>query len=144
MFSFFFHRYYEGGVSSVYAWDLDDGFAAVILIKKTQDSTKKGQPMKGTWDSIHVVEVMDQGSNAHYKLTSTVMLGIETETDQSGRVNLGGSMTRQVIFFFFLFLFLFFRPLFLIFLLHRPSKGAPSMTKTPMSPTSGAWSRIWR
>jgi len=26
--------YYEGGVSSVYCWDIDDGFAAVILIKK--------------------------------------------------------------------------------------------------------------
>jgi len=79
----------------VYAWDLDDGFAAVILIKKTQDSTKKGQPMKGTWDSIHVVEVQDAGNKANYKLTSTVMLGIETETDQSGRINLGGSLTRQ-------------------------------------------------
>jgi len=95
VFDIYRDLYYEGGVSSVYAWDLDDGFATVILIKKTQDSTKKGQPMKGTWDSIHVMEVQDGGKQAHYKLTSTVMLGIETETDQSGRVNLGGSLTRQ-------------------------------------------------
>ena len=27
--------YYEGGVSSVYTWDTDEGFAAVILIKKS-------------------------------------------------------------------------------------------------------------
>ena len=27
-------RYYEGGVSSVYFWDLDDGFAGVVLLKK--------------------------------------------------------------------------------------------------------------
>jgi len=94
IFDIYRDLYYEGGVASVYAWDLDDGFAAVILIKKTQDSTKKGQPMKGTWDSIHVVEVQD-GKQAHYKLTSTVMLSIETETDQSGRVTLGGSLTRQ-------------------------------------------------
>lgn len=26
--------YYEGGVSSVYFWDLDDGFAGVVLVKK--------------------------------------------------------------------------------------------------------------
>jgi len=26
--------YFEGGVSSVYLWDLDQGFAGVILIKK--------------------------------------------------------------------------------------------------------------
>ena len=29
-----FHRYFEGGVSSVYLWDLDHGFAGVILVKK--------------------------------------------------------------------------------------------------------------
>lgn len=29
------HRYYEGGVSSVYFWDLDDGFAGVVLLKKS-------------------------------------------------------------------------------------------------------------
>jgi len=27
--------YFEGGVSSVYLWDLDGGFAGVILIKKS-------------------------------------------------------------------------------------------------------------
>lgn len=31
-----YNRYYEGGVSSVYCWDLDDGFAACILIKKSK------------------------------------------------------------------------------------------------------------
>lgn len=29
-------RYYEGGVSSVYLWDVDDGFAGVVLLKKCQ------------------------------------------------------------------------------------------------------------
>jgi F-actin-capping protein subunit beta len=95
VFDIYRDLYFEGGVSSVYCWDLDDGFAAVILIKKTQDSTKKGQPMKGTWDSIHVVEVQEGGRNAHYRLTSTVMLTIETETVATGRVSLAGSLTRQ-------------------------------------------------
>lgn len=52
--------------------------------------------MKGTWDSIHVVEVKDQKKNAHYKLTSTVMLSVETENESTGSVNLAGSLTRQV------------------------------------------------
>jgi len=95
VFDIYRDLYFEGGVSSVYCWDLDDGFAACILIKKTQDQSKKGQPMKGTWDSIHVVEVQDNKKNAHYKLTSTVMLGIETETAATGQVNLAGSLTRQ-------------------------------------------------
>ena len=30
------NRYFEGGVSSVYLWDLDDGgFAGVVLLKKS-------------------------------------------------------------------------------------------------------------
>lgn len=45
-------RYYEGGVSSVYFWDLDDGFAGVVLLKKSMyvkgvfrsTSTNWGQP----------------------------------------------------------------------------------------------------
>ena len=38
----------------MYLWDLDHGFAGVILIKKAGDGSMK---IKGCWDSIHVVEV---------------------------------------------------------------------------------------
>lgn len=55
--------------------------------------------MKGTWDSIHVVEVKDNRKNAHYKLTSTVMLSITTDTPSTGSVSLAGSLTRQVNLF---------------------------------------------
>jgi len=87
--------YYEGGVSSVYLWDLDHGFAGVILIKKAGDGSKK---IKGCWDSIHVVEVQEKssGRTAHYKLTSTAMLWLQTNKTGSGTMNLGGSLTRQV------------------------------------------------
>jgi len=86
--------YFEGGVSSVYLWDLDAGFAGVILIKKAGDGSKK---IKGCWDSIHVVEVQEKssGRSAHYKLTSTSMLWLQTNKAGSGTMNLGGSLTRQ-------------------------------------------------
>lgn len=86
--------YFEGGVSSAYLWDLDTGFAGVILIKKVGDGSKQ---VKGCWDSIHVVEVQEKssGRNATYKLTSTVMLWLETNKEDSGMMQLGGSMTRQ-------------------------------------------------
>lgn len=86
--------YYEGGVSSVYLWDLDHGFAGVILIKKAGDGSNK---IKGCWDSIHVVEVQEKSSGraAHYKLTSTAMLWLQTSKAGSGTMNLGGSLTRQ-------------------------------------------------
>ena len=32
-------RYYEGGISSVYLWDQDVGFAGVVLLKKSVSST---------------------------------------------------------------------------------------------------------
>lgn len=86
--------YFEGGVSSCYLWDLEHGFAGVILIKKVGDGSRK---IKGCWDSIHVVEVQEKsnGRNATYKLTSTVMLWLETNKEGSGRMQLGGSLTRQ-------------------------------------------------
>lgn len=68
----------------------------------------------GSWDSIHVFETAERGRQAHYKLTSTVMLqlitrkGTEGEVKlpaekkglennkRDGEVSLSGSMTRQV------------------------------------------------
>lgn len=85
--------YFEGGTSSVYMWELETGFAAVILVKKVSDSSNR---MKGAWDSIHVLEIQESKKSAHYKLTSTVMLYMLTSKPQTGEVNLSGSMTRQV------------------------------------------------
>lgn len=45
--------YYEGGYSSVYFWEIDGGFAGVVLIKKTNN-------LGGEWDSIHVVETVEK------------------------------------------------------------------------------------
>jgi capping protein (actin filament) muscle Z-line, beta len=87
--------YFEGGVSSVYFWDNDFGFAGVILIKKAGDGNNK--KIKGCWDSIHVIEVQERSTSTkvHYKLTSTVMLWLQTNKAGSGMMNLGGSLMRQ-------------------------------------------------
>lgn len=62
----------------------------------------------GSWDSLHVFECHERGRSAKYKLTSTVMLVLETATlakaenkgledsEGKGGVTLSGSMTRQV------------------------------------------------
>ncbi|KAG1744040.1 F-actin-capping protein subunit beta [Suillus paluster] len=109
--------YYEGGVSSVYLWDLEDGgFAGVVLLKKAMTPTSPDEP-SGSWDSIHVFETAERGRQAHYKLTSTVMLELVTKQNNkaeetsvlgepekktseqgwksSGEITLSGSMTRQ-------------------------------------------------
>ncbi|KAI0267727.1 F-actin capping protein beta subunit [Gloeopeniophorella convolvens] len=101
--------YYEGGVSSVFLWDLEDGgFAGVVLLKKTLAPASPAEP-SGSWDSIHVFETVERGRQAHYKLTSTVMLQLVTRRESAtgapeaaapawkhdGQVSLSGSMTRQ-------------------------------------------------
>ncbi len=35
LFDAYRELYFEGGISSVYFWDLDDGFAACFLVKKS-------------------------------------------------------------------------------------------------------------
>jgi capping protein beta len=72
----------------------------------------------GSWDSIHVFETAERGRQAHYKLTSTVMLQLVTRKGsegegsppvaadrkgteswkRNGEVSLSGSMTRQASF----------------------------------------------
>jgi len=88
-------QYFEGGISSVYVWDIEQGFAMCVLIKKAGDGSKM---IKGCWDSIHVVEAFEKsgGRQCHYKLTSTVMLWLQTSKQTSGLMNLGGSLTRQL------------------------------------------------
>uniref|UniRef100_A0A1I8A3W4 F-actin-capping protein subunit beta n=1 Tax=Steinernema glaseri TaxID=37863 RepID=A0A1I8A3W4_9BILA len=87
--------YFEGGVSSVYFWDLEYGFAGVVLIKKECGGGHDAP--NGCWDSIHVIEILEKanGRQAHYKLTSTVMLWLQTNKNNTGSMNVGGSMTRQ-------------------------------------------------
>ena len=46
-FDIYRELYYEGGVSSVYFWNLDDGFAGVVLLKK------------GKWDTNGMARILD-------------------------------------------------------------------------------------
>lgn len=76
------------------------------IVLKPQSSSAPS----GSWDSIHVFETSERGRNAHYKLTSTVMLQMVGKKNQEDRkptpgewtqtqednVDLSGSMTRQV------------------------------------------------
>lgn len=50
----------------------------------------------GSWDSIHVFEAQDRARRAHYKLTSTVILNLGTDSESLGNMDLSGNMVRQV------------------------------------------------
>ncbi|KPM39940.1 F-actin-capping protein subunit beta [Neonectria ditissima] len=92
-FDIYRELYYEGGVSSVFFWNLDDGFAGVVLLKKSSPS---GGSSEGVWDSIHVFEAIERGRSTHYKLTSTVILTLSSAGGNLGELDLSGNMTRQV------------------------------------------------
>jgi capping protein beta len=50
----------------------------------------------GSWDSIHVFDAQDRARTAHYKLTSTVILSLGTNSEALGGLDLSGNMVRQV------------------------------------------------
>ncbi|KAI8628032.1 F-actin-capping protein subunit beta [Xylariaceae sp. FL1651] len=93
VFDIYRELYYEGGVSSVYFWNLDDGFAGVVLLKKV---AAPGSSSEGTWDSIHVFEAIDRARFTQYNLTSTVILSLATNSNSLGDMDLSGNMTRQI------------------------------------------------
>lgn len=94
LFDAYRELYFEGGLSSVYLWDLDGGFAGCFLIKKEVEGDRSVR--KGVWDSIHVVEVSQESpTKATYKLTTTIMLHMEVDKDEVGDALLSGSLTRQ-------------------------------------------------
>jgi hypothetical protein len=68
-------------------------------------STTVGNQTRLSVDYLHinyynfVVDIFQEksnGRNAHYKLTSTVMLWLQSKGDQSGIMNAGGNLCRQV------------------------------------------------
>lgn len=95
--------YFDGGVGSAYLWELEDGFAGVVLLKKDKKSNgtskvDETEETRGGWDSIHVLEVVERGPGsrvARYKLTSTVILELGVKGQKVGDVELSGNMTRQ-------------------------------------------------
>mmetsp|Transcript_22117 Transcript_22117/g.20102 ORF Transcript_22117/g.20102 Transcript_22117/m.20102 type:complete len:275 (+) Transcript_22117:56-880(+) len=94
LFDAYRELYFEGGISSVYLWDLDNGFAGCFLIKKKVEGNRFVKD--GVWDSIHVIEAIEESnSKAHYKLTSTVMLQMNVDKQEVGQTLLSGSLTRQ-------------------------------------------------
>lgn len=88
--------YYEGGVSSVYLWELEEGFAGAFLIRKEM---KEGKDVdKGVWDSVHVLEVRELANSnfAEYKLSSTVRIHVEVgDVGTTGETEVGGLVSRQ-------------------------------------------------
>ena len=71
-------------------------YSELINNKNTaQDSSGDSKTLKANWDAIHVVEVKEGKGTASYKLTSTIMVSIDTSSKATGKISLAGSVTRQ-------------------------------------------------
>jgi len=100
VFDVYRHQYFEGGVSSVYMWDLDESvgsFAACFCIQKEGVGAKDMKDFKGNWSSVHVYEVNagQQKDSWNYKLTSTVLVSMPMKVKGLGDIDLSGSVTKQ-------------------------------------------------
>jgi hypothetical protein len=62
----------------------------------TSPAVSPSSSSSGSWDSIHVFDAQDRARTAHYKLTSTVILSLGTDSEALGGLDLSGNMVRQV------------------------------------------------
>lgn len=99
LFDIYRKLYFSTGYSSAYFFETDEkddlGFGACFLIHKEVDSSKSLK--KGSWDSIHVFEVIATGKTNEYtyKLTTTVMIGLILVDERTGTTDLSGLRTQQ-------------------------------------------------
>ncbi|KAL0213121.1 hypothetical protein RCL1_006747 [Eukaryota sp. TZLM3-RCL] len=97
-FSVYQHLYYDNAYSSAYFFpDLTDetAFGACILFKKDVDPF--GPLSLGSWDSIHVFKVTPKdGKDFLYELTSTIMLTLKTSSEKTGKLDLEGTLKRNL------------------------------------------------
>jgi len=117
LFDIYRKMYFEGGYSSCYFFEtnndndnnnnsIDHGFGCCYLIHKdihtdnnNNNNNNDNKLQKGWWDSIHVIEVVQDNNNNkvyNYKLTTTVMVSMSLANNNTiGDVDLSGSMTKQ-------------------------------------------------
>jgi len=98
IFDVYRRLYFEGGNSSVYFFETDEGnpnaFGAVFLIHKDVPESKSLRT--GLWDSTHVFDArLVSGNRWRYQLTSSVMISMDIEDNAVGNVNLSGVLNRS-------------------------------------------------
>ena len=96
MFKTYVHLYYDNAISSVYFNDTDtQGFNACFLVKKTMQGGENDVKM-GNWDGIHVVACnMKEAPKVRYTVISTVMVTVEAESNNLGKMDIAGSSAKS-------------------------------------------------
>jgi capping protein beta len=77
----------------------EEGYVVAVVLQRaalTWIAVNPSNRSSGSWDSIHVFDATDRARTAHYKLTSTVILSLGTDSEALGGLDLSGNMVRQV------------------------------------------------
>ncbi|KAH0790438.1 F-actin-capping protein subunit beta [Histomonas meleagridis] len=99
-FNAYRHLYFQGGICSVYLWEIEDKlFGFGVFIKNNIDTKlRTGERIKGVIDCSDVVEVDESSSNATYTLTSSVLMHISIDIGLTQPLTIGGSTAdRKVV-----------------------------------------------
>ena len=87
--------YYQGGVSSVYLWEIEDNVfgVGVFLKNEVETALRNGSVIKGCIDSTDVIEVDESGEQAVYTKTSSVLLSVSLDVGLSEPLSISGSLS---------------------------------------------------
>lgn len=95
VFAQYVKLYYDYAISSVYlANAADSGFNACFLVKKELQEVQ--QIKHGNWDGIHIVNctLNEETKKATYRITSTVMITMDSSFEDIGQMSLAGSCAK--------------------------------------------------
>jgi capping protein beta len=89
--------YFQGGVASVYLWEIDTQVFGFGVFIKNEINTKlrSGEPIKGSIDCTDVVEIDESSKPATYTLTASVLLAIELDVGLGKPLTLSGSTSER-------------------------------------------------
>jgi capping protein beta len=85
--------YFQGGISSVYLWEMDTNVIGLgCFIQNTVNTAlRTGEKLQGTINCSDVVEIETKGSMATYTLTASVLLTISVDIGLSQPLTVSGS-----------------------------------------------------
>lgn len=92
-FNAYRHLYFEGGICSVYLWDIEDKIFGFGVFIKNEINTRLrgGQKISGCIDCSDVIEVDESSGQATYTMTSSVLMHVDIDIGLSQPLNISGS-----------------------------------------------------
>ena len=98
-FGAYTHLYYNGGICSVYFWEIDKGvFGCGVFIKNEIDTElRSGEHIKGSINCADTIEVDETDETATYTLTSSAIVNVELDVGIGTPLTISGSTSDRKV-----------------------------------------------